>query len=112
MQLFARDRVVRSGLSLVELLILGLLAGAAWAGGTALANLVYSRSIWFHLTSWDYLRFGLGIVVGTPLFGWLSGRIFHVALLPQIFAVVFAISGGGVLIVIGMELLVRRVLGS
>ena len=107
MKLFDRNRINASGLSLLELAILGLFAAASWLLGLCLLSVARDRAVWPAVAEWANLREAVGMLVGVPLFGAIASKLPKLGLLGQFFAIVFAVAGGGATLVVGAEYLVR-----
>ena len=107
MRLFDRSRISASGLSVIELTILGSFAAASWLLGFCLLSAVRSRAVWPAVAEWDNLREAVGMLVGVPLFGAIASKLPKLGLPGQLFAIAFALGGGGALLVLAVELLIR-----
>jgi len=102
-----RDRWLRDGLSLRELVIAGAVLALAALTGCALTQLALGRPVTAAVTEWEHLRFTLATLIGTPAAGVLGARLLRGGVGGQVICFVFTVPLVGGL----LELLRRLLLG-
>lgn len=107
MTLFNRDRIYGSGLSLVELAVLGIAAAVVYLLSTYMYSAVRGDMFWANGKDWEIKREFIGMIVGVPFFGTLAYRL--IGFSGYFVAIPFAVAGGGAMSVLVIEVLIRKI---
>ncbi len=108
--MFDRERINANGLSAFELTIVGVCAATIWLVSDSLYALLTNKSVWSRLADWSTARTVIGMCVGVPLLGSVAYRALGLGLLGQLIGVAFAVAGGGPLLILVVEQLIRVVI--